>query len=318
VREIGVLNPAMRDGLVLMRKFANRSRCSNLLLFVALVCQPLCLAQQPLAVQQVAPNLLLFSTRRGNVIASVGEDGALLIGTPEVNSTAEIEKVLRQHTKSPMRYVVIASDDPSHSDGDANWGRRGAFVAMQENALGLLGGHAMGSPLPLPPRLKRLGVDRPRVAFSDVLTFDLNGEAVHIVHQKPGSTNADFIAHFHVANIVYLGGIFSGNGYPLIDSARFGSLDGLLATLNSWTGDRFRVIPVHGAIANGADVQAFVDMIVAVKKRVQVMIKQRKSIREIQAARPTADFDGRWGKGEVTPRQFVDEVYLSLTTPPSQ
>jgi len=89
------------------------------------------------------------------------------------------EHAANQHasrTKSAARYVVIYPQDPAHSEGDAGWGPRGAFVAMQENALERLGGHVMGAPRPLPPRLVELGVDRPRVAFSEVLTFDLNGE----------------------------------------------------------------------------------------------------------------------------------------------
>jgi len=58
---------------------------------------------------------------------------------------------------------------------------------MQEKALQRIGGNKMGDPEPLPPAFVKAGVDRPRIAFSEVLSFDLNGEAIHIVRQKPGS-----------------------------------------------------------------------------------------------------------------------------------
>jgi len=91
---------------------------------------------------------------------------------------------------------VIAPQDLTHSASDAGWGRRGAFVAMQENALQHIGGNAMGASSPLSRRFTKLGADRPRIAFSEVLAFDLNGESIHVVHQKPGYSNADAIVHF--------------------------------------------------------------------------------------------------------------------------
>jgi hypothetical protein len=94
--------------------------------------------------------LLVFTTSSGNVVASVGPDGALLVGTPSAASTAQISAILAKHTKSTTRYVVIYPQDSAHSQRDAGWGQRGAFVAMQEKALDRLGGHAIGAARPLP------------------------------------------------------------------------------------------------------------------------------------------------------------------------
>jgi len=41
--------------------------------------------------------------------------------------------------------------------------------------------------------------------------------------------------HFHVANLVYLGEVFPGDGYPAVDPAQIGQLDELIKTLSSWT-----------------------------------------------------------------------------------
>jgi hypothetical protein len=172
------------------------------------------LAAQDTSVTEISSHLLVFATSTGNVVCSVGDDGALLIGTPSAASTAAISKIIAEHTSSPVRYLVIAPEDLAHSQGDAGWGKRGAFVAMQENALHRLGGHVMGTPPPLDPRLVQLAVDRPRVAFSEVLTFDLNGEAIHVVHQKPGFSDADALVHFHAAKLVYMGEVFPGMVTP--------------------------------------------------------------------------------------------------------
>ena len=240
----------------------------------------------------VTPNVVVFATGSGNVVASIGPDGALLIGTPSSDSTAEISNMLANRTHSSARYLVVFPEDAAHSDGDAGWAKRGAFVAMQEKALERLGGHEMGPPKPLPPRLLELGVDRPHVAFSEVLTFDLNGEAVHVVHQPPGYSDADSLAHFHVANLVYLGEVFPGDGYPKIDTAQGGKLNGLINDLH-WTGSKMRIVPARGKLASGVDVEAFRNMIVAVKSEVQRMADSGATLDQVIAVHPTKEFDAR-------------------------
>lgn len=308
------MTPRMRTILVMIGSYSC-SRLRMLALMMSWIAGLMGLsaasAQELVAVTEITPNVLVFATSTGNVIASVGPDGALLVGTPSAASTAQISAILASHTRSAARYVVIYPQDPAHSEGDAGWGQRGAFVAMQEKALERLGGHVMGPPRPLPPRLIELGVDRPRMAFSEVLTFDLNGEAIHVVHQPPGYSNADAVTHFHAANVIYLGEVFPGDGYPEIDSAQGGKLDGLVKAL-AWTGDRIHIVPARGKVTTGLDVKAFRDMIATVRDRVQHMIDTGRTEDQVLAEHPTADFDAHWGHGRVRPDSFVHEIYSAL------
>ena len=171
----------------------------------------------------------------------------------------------------------------------------------------------MGAAPPLSEQFVKLGVDRPRVAFSEVITFDLNGEAVHIVKQRPGYSDADTLVHFHVAKLVYWGEVFPGDGYPAIDAAQKGTLEGLLRMLEGWTDPAFHVVPGRGKVTNGASVKAFRDMIVAVRDRVQHSINAGRTEDEVIAEHPTSEFDGEWGHGRVQPDAFVREVYRALT-----
>jgi cyclase len=269
-------------------------------------------ADEKVGVTEIAPGLLVFATSAGNVIASVGRDGVLLVGLPSAGSTEQISNILATRTKSPVRYVVIAAEDVAHSEGDAGWGRRGAFVAMQENALNRLGGHVMGAPQPLPPELGKLGVERPRVSFSEVIAFDLNGEAIHIVHQPAGYSDADFLAHFHLGKLVYMGEDFPGDGYPRIDPAQGGTLEGLLKTTESWTDSAFKVVPARGKVTDGGALKKFRDMMVAVRDRIKPMVAAGKTEDEVVTARPTSEFDAQWGHGRVQPEQFVRDIYRSL------
>lgn len=269
-------------------------------------------AQERVSVTEVAPNVLVFGTSAGNVVASVGPDGALLVGTPSAGSTPQIERILAQHTKNPKRYVVIFPEPAEQSEGDAGWGRLGAFVVMQEKALEWLGGHKMGKPGALPERLAKLGVERPRVSFSEVISFDMNGEAIHIVHQKPGYSDADAVTHFHVASVVYMGEVFPGDGYPRIDAALGGTLEGLIDQL-SWTDPKFHIVPARGPVTNGTSVKAFTDMIIAVRDRVKRMVAKGQSEEQVLAAHPASDFDAQYGHGRVAPDEFVREIYAAVT-----
>src|ERR1700731_4053052 len=139
---------------------------------------------------------------------------------------------------------------PRATLGGYDAGRSSPCMGMRSR----LGGNKMGPPSPLSQRFTQLGVDRPRIAFSEVLAFNINGESIHVVHQKPGYSDADAIVHFHVANLIYLGEVFPGDGYPAIDTAQGGTLDGLVNTLDGWTSSAFRIVPARGKVTDGASV----------------------------------------------------------------
>jgi hypothetical protein len=285
----------------------------TLRLLMAITLAAFVASAQPVTIRELSPAMLIFQTSSGNVAASVGPDGALLIGTPSLESTAEISAALAKRTQSPLRYVVVAPQDLMHSQGDAGWVKRGAFVAMQELALQRLGGHAMGMPGPLPKQLLDLGAGRPPVSFSEVMTFDMNGDSIHIIHQKPGYSDADSVVHFHTAKLIYLGEVFPGDGYPLVDKSQGGDLNGIVATLRNWGGGNLQILPARGEVASASDLKDLLNVIESVRAKVKTMIDAHQSEQEVIAAHPSAEFDARYGQGRVKPDQFVHEIYASFS-----
>jgi len=301
---------------VIQNAFAASRRCSRsiralcLILSLSVYCGGA--APTKSGVLELGHHVFVFPTATGNVVASIGKDGALLVGTPSAASTTRINRMIAKQTRSSFRYVLIAPQDTVHSEGDAGWGHLGAFVAMHENALRRLGGATMGAPSPLPVRLVQLGVDRPKIAFSQVLAFDLNGDSIHVVHQMPGYSDGDAIVHFHEANLVYLGEVFPGDGYPTIDREQGGTLEGELKTLEMWTDPTYRVIPARGNPTDGASVREFRDMIISARDRIQHLIASGKNENQVIAEHPTVDLDARWGQGRVRPDDFVRTLYECL------
>ena len=78
--------------------------------------------------------------------------------------------------------------------------------------------------------------------------------------------------------------------------------------------DSTKVIPGHGPLSSRADLARYRDVLVAVRDRVKQLIAQKKTVDEIVAAKPLADFDATWGTGFITPEVLLRTVYTSLTT----
>ena len=74
------------------------------------------------------------------------------------------------------------------------------------------------------------------------------------------------------------------------------------------------MIPSHGRLSDTADVASYRNMLVMIRDRVQDLIHKGKTLEEVKAARPTMDFDGRYGSatGSWTTDRFVEAVYRSL------
>ncbi len=264
---------------------------------------PVAGAAQSVRVTEPAPGVLVLTTRAGNSVASVGPDGAVVAGVQSPGTTPAIEAELGRRTRSPRRYVVLAPGDSVFVAGDAGWGALGATVMAHEWTRPRLEQWARGAPeIALPP-----------VTYSEVLAFDLNGESVHVVHMPPGYSDDDAIVHFHHTNIVHLGSSLTTDGYPHVDLAQNGSIDGIIETVRRFIDSPAdsRFVPRRGAIIRTAELREYHRMLSAIRDGVRALAGSGASEDSVVAARPTAEFDARWGKGLITPEQFVRMVYRS-------
>lgn len=262
-------------------------------------------ARAQVAVAELAPGVLLFTTAAGNSIASVGPDGAVVIGIQTPAASAAIEAELARRTRSPRRYVVLSPGDSTVVAGDAGWGALGAVaVAHEWNRPKLEEWSRLpGAPL----------VALPPVTYSEVIAFDLNGESIHVVHMPPGYSNDDAIAHFHHADIVHLGSAFTADGYPAVDFAQNGSIEGVIETVSRFIDSpaTTRFVPARGPVATVVELRAYHAMLTTVRDRVRRLQQEGAGEAQVLAARPTAAYDARWGQGPVPPGAFVRMVFHS-------
>jgi cyclase len=161
----------------------------------------------------------------------------------------------------------------------------------------------------------------PTMSFERLKDFTFNGEAVQIFSEAPAHTDGDSIVFFRGSNVISSGEIFSTVGYPLIDLARGGNIQGEVKALNhlleltvpeiSQEGGTM-VIPGHGRLCDEADVTEYRDMITIIRDRVADLVKNGKSLSDVQSARVTRDYDGRYSQPAWTGEMFVASIYNSL------
>jgi cyclase len=75
------------------------------------------------------------------------------------------------------------------------------------------------------------------------------------------------------------------------------------------------VIPGHGRIADHADVVYYRNMVAIIRDRIKDMVQRGMTLDQVKAARPTRDYDARYGKqsGPWTTDLFIEAAYRSLT-----
>ena len=151
-----------------------------------------------------------------------------------------------------------------------------------------------------------------------------HGDGIQVFHMPAAHTDGDSIVYFRHNDVIAAGDVFSTTGYPMIDLERGGSINGVVDALNKILDIAFPdfrleggtlVVPGHGRICDSADVAYYRDMVTIVRDRVQDMVKKGMTLDQVKAARPTRDYDPRYGStsGAWTTDMFVEAVYKSLS-----
>jgi len=145
-----------------------------------------------------------------------------------------------------------------------------------------------------------------------------NNEAIQLLYQPGAHTDGDVVVFFRKSDVIAAGDVFITTGYPVIDRARGGSIQGFIDGLNriidvaipkdKEEGGTY-VVPGHGRLADEADVVEYRDMATIVRDRIQDLIRRGLNLDAVKAARPTLDYDGRYGD----PDRFVEAIYSDLS-----
>ena len=155
----------------------------------------------------------------------------------------------------------------------------------------------------------------PSITFDDAMHAWHNGDSLDLVHFDPAHTDTDIYIHFHNANVLHVGDIWFNNGFPFIDEATGGRIGGMISASEkalAIADKDTKIIPGHGPLGGKADLQRYHDMLAGVRDKVAALKAAGASEQEAVAKKPTAEFDGVWGKGFMSGDVFTGIVYRTV------
>jgi cyclase len=264
--------------------------------------------------EKLSDSVYMMVGAGGNLGVSVGEDGVFLVDSQFAPLTPKIQAAIAKVSAKPVRFLLNTHWHFDHTGGNENLGKAGAVIIAQENVRKRLSTEGFIAFLGMKTKPEPK-IALPIVTFTSDLTFQLNGEEVHVFHAARAHTDGDTIVHFVNSDVVHMGDTFFNKLYPFIDTSSGGSVAGVLAASDRVlriVSDKTKIIPGHGPLASKADLKAYRDMLASVSGRVASDVKRGKKLQDVVASKPTAKYDEVWGKGFLPPDKFVEMLYGNL------
>ena len=271
-------------------------------------------ANAPITVRTLRGGVSMLAGSGGNIGVLAQPGGVLMVDAGIAVSEAKLKAALRGLSPAPLKTVILTHWHWDHSDGDGWVRRTGATLIADPAAIKRLTqtntivewGHTF---TPVDPSAL------PNEPVPGDRTLRFGGETVRIGHYRAGHTDGDIHVRFERADVLQTGDTFWNGVYPFIDYVTGGSIDGAIRAANAnlrLAGPHTIVIPGHGPAGDRAGLVAFRDMLVAVRGKVAALKAQGKTLAEVQAARPTAALDAKWGRSVIDGQLFTALVYRGV------
>ena len=272
----------------------------------------------------VQGNVHMIVGAGANIAVQAGEDGVLVVDTGNAGSSDKVLAAIKQIAPGKeIRWVVNTGMSPDHTGGNESVSKAGrtvngniaAIVSHENTAARMVKAGVADSARPF------------NTYFEPSRDFPFNGEPIMLFHGDATADDTGTVVMFRRSDVIATGDLFRTEGYPVIDLANGGSIDGTIAGLNRLLdltvpskmleeGGTY-VIPGHGRISDEHDVAMYRDMLVIIRDRIKNMVQKKMTLDQVKAARPTLDYDGRYGAdtGPWTTAMFIEAVYREMSSP---
>lgn len=271
-------------------------------------------------VSKVSGNIYMLEGEGGNIAASVGDDGIVIVDDEYAPLADKIAAALKNLgiTDKPVRFVINTHYHGDHTGGNVPFATSGSTIIAQDNVRKRLeNGTTSGIG---GPRDKSHGPSPkaalPIITFDEDVTVHLNGEDIRALHFPAGHTDGDAVIFFPKANVVHMGDDYVRYGYPFIDVASGGSIQGMIAACEKVAATMpsdVKVIPGHGALSNLTEMREYTQMLKDTTAAVQAAMKAGKSVQQMQQEKILAPWDKKYSGDFINGDAFILTIYNSLT-----
>jgi cyclase len=292
-------------------------------LFAFLLTASLALAQEQdfsktqIKVTKVAGSVyMLEGADAGNIGASIGEDGIVIVDDQYAPLADKIQAALKGITDKPVRFIINTHYHGDHTGGNAYFQKQAPIIAHDNVRKRLETGGPSGTGGSIHSEHKPGAKESlPIITFDHDVTVHLNGEDIRALYFPAGHTDGDSIIFFPKSNVVHMGDDFVTYGFPFIDVESGGSINGMIDGVEKVIAQvptDVKIIPGNGPVSSIADVKAYLEMLKGTRDAVAKEIKTGKTLDQMKQAKlldPWKKYSGDF----VNEDAFLETLYNSLT-----
>jgi len=129
-------------------------------------------------------------------------------------------------------------------------------------------------------------------------------------------TDGDLYVYFPQQNVLAVGGVVSGQGWPVVDYITGGWIGGIvggLQRLQSIANEQTRIVPSRGPVLSFADLKTQTEMYGTLYERLTQMLNKGRSPGEAVAAKPASEFEARMGNSDEFVRRSFESLWAYLS-----
>lgn len=240
-------------------------------------------------------------------------DGTLVVDSANTLDIAkDLQATIKTTGSGPVDYLINTHWHYDHVNGNPVFADAEATIVAHK---------AVRSKLQMTPTQEGNALlpknALPEICFDQDLTIFFENETVYIYHPETDGahTMGDSVVYFKTSNVIAMGDLLFAGMYPYIDPNDNGWPQGMVAALHDvekMIDDKTIVIPGHGPVTDKKGLQESADMLQDIGQKIDIMIKEGKTLEQIKKARPTADWDEKYGKVWMNGDTFTELVYNCL------
>ena len=262
---------------------------------------------------RLADNFYTLDGQGGTISVLTGVDGVLLVDSQFAPLSEKLLAAIKAVSDKPLRYLVNTHVHGDHTGGNENFAKQGVTILARDQLRARL-----AHPAPAAngtPGKPAAPAALPAITYDGPVTLYIDGEEVRLIPLRNAHTDGDTLVQFVGRDILAAGDVYRSVGYPIVDLNNGGSLKGLVGALDTiidLAGPNTRIIPGHGPVVDKAAVVAHRALLLSVRDKVAGLVAQGRTVDEVLAAKPTADFDARVPQGQQNVERFVKWLYAEL------